>query len=155
MMTDLRISAATESDLDEVVSWIGSEQECLTWAGPMVSYPIEKLQLMNEIGFSSENARVCRAGQELMAFGQVFPRGENGSHLARIITNPEFRGQGFGRSLCESLIHHAQAQYGPTVSLNVYRANKRAFQLYLSLGFGEQPEHSDENIVFMCKVVAL
>ncbi len=153
-MTELEITAATESDLDEVISWIGSEEDCRTWAGPLVSYPIERSQLIQDIGFAPDNARACRVGRELMAFGQVFPRGEHGSHLARIITNPEFRGQGFGRSMCESLIRHALALHGQGVSLNVYRANQRAYRLYLSLGFVEQPEHSDESVAFMYKVAS-
>ncbi len=154
-MTDLEINVATESDLDEVISWIDSEEDCRTWAGPLVSYPIERARLIEAIEFTSDNARVCRAGQDLMAFGQIFHRGKHSSHLARIITNPHFRGQGIGRALCESLIHHAQTHYGGSVSLNVYRANEPAYQLYLSLGFVEQPEHSDESIAFLLRSVAL
>ncbi|MES1947251.1 hypothetical protein C84B14_07880 [Salinisphaera sp. C84B14] len=42
-MTVLR--TARQDDLNVLIQWIGSPQQCLYWAGPRVSYPINKAQL--------------------------------------------------------------------------------------------------------------
>ncbi len=86
-----------------------------------------------------------------MAFGQIIQKDGGRSHLARIITNPTFRDQGVGRSICNHLVDYAFALGGGKVSLNVYRENSHALRLYKSLGFKEQTEDSDDSNIFMLK----
>jgi GNAT superfamily N-acetyltransferase len=48
----------------------------------------------------------------------------------------EYRGNGVGRALMESLIEHARQSGVPGLSLSVEIANTRALYLYQQLGFG-------------------
>lgn len=87
----------------------------------------------------------------LLAFGQIIKKVDGRSHLARIITNPAYRGQGLGRKICKYLVDYASEHGSGKVSLNVYRENAHALRLYESLGFREQAEVSDDTNIFMLK----
>ena len=147
----MNILPASISDLEEVIAWIGAEEECRIWAGPAVTFPIDKCCLLDQISFCPENSFSCKSGAGLLAFGQIMQKDDGCSHLARIITNPTYRGQGFGRRICKYLIDHASELGSGKISLNVYRINTHALRLYESLGFREQTEKSDDIQVYMLK----
>ena len=147
----MNIESASENNLEEVISWVRDKEECRTWAGPDVSFPIERSKLSEQIAFTPDNSYICISDNSLVAFGQIFIMTKSYSHMARIITNPEYRGQGFGRAICSSLVEFASKLDSNGVSLNVYRNNVRALSLYQSLGFQEQSEKSDEAKVYMVK----
>ena len=147
----MNILPASINDLEEVISWIATEEECRIWAGPAVTFPISKGRLLDEISFCPENSFSCRSDMGLLAFGQVMQKDDGRSHLARIITNPACRSQGVGRRICHYLLDYAFELGGGKVSLNVYRGNSSALRLYESLGFKEQVEKSDDATVFMLK----
>jgi len=61
------------------------------------------------------------------------------SHLARLVANPDMRGQGAGRKLLEGMI--AVARMEPDIdemALFVYQDNEPAYRCYLALGFAVQ-----------------
>lgn len=147
----MRLVAASAGDLDAVIGWIASEQQCRSWAGPSVTYPIERGRLIDQIDFHSANAYVGRDDRGTLAFGQILGAEHARPHLSRIITNPEFRGRGVGRQFCLSLISRASALGGRGITLRVYRNNHHALRLYRALGFEEQNEASGNGIVFMLK----
>lgn len=147
----MNIRPASINDVEEVISWICTEEECRIWAGPAVTYPICKSRLLNEISFCPENSFSCSSNTGLLAFGQVLQKDDGGSHLARIITNPTCRYQGVGRRMCNYLVDYAFQLGGGKVSLNVYRENSYALRLYESLGFMEQAENSDDANIFMIR----
>lgn len=151
----MNIQNATLEDLEEVIAWIGTEEDCSTWAGPAVTFPIQTARLLNEISFLPENAFCCRSDADLLAFGQILSMADGRCHLARIITNPDFRGLGYGRQLCQALVDYAARIGNGVVSLNVYRANTRAKWLYKRLGFIEYAEHSDDRVVHMRNTLSL
>jgi ribosomal protein S18 acetylase RimI-like enzyme len=75
-------------------------------------------------------------------------------HLARIIVSPASRGGGLGRILCERLIERTNAvSEVRQLTLNVYRDNRQAMALYLSLGFTEIPGQSRQGLVAMHKTL--
>lgn len=145
------ILPATKENLEEVVSWINTEEECRLWAGPAVTFPVMLATLCKEISFAPDNSFACISEQGLLAFGQVIKKADGYSHLARIIANPEFRGQGLGRKICTKLVDYASSAATGKISLNVYRHNEVAVSLYESLGFREQVDKSDPINVFMIK----
>lgn len=147
----MNILPASINDVEEVISWIATEEECRIWAGPAVTFPISRGRLLDEISFCSENSFSCRSEAGLLAFGQIIQKDDGRSHLARIITNPTCRGQGLGRRICNHLVNYAFDLGGGKVSLNVYRENSHALRLYESLGFKEQTEKSDDTNIFMLK----
>jgi ribosomal-protein-alanine N-acetyltransferase len=146
----MNITPASNIDLSEITQWVISEKECQTWAGPLVNFPISIKKFIQEIEFSPKNSYVYKAGNEILAFGQIFDK-EDYAHLARIITNPQKRGNGLGRKMCVHLINKASQLNKNGVSLNVYRDNSFAKNLYISLGFSEQPEGSTNEALFMVK----
>ena len=145
----MNIEQATAADLAEVSTWLSSADDCRTWAGPRVSYPLTPVQLAAEIMFCPDNAYCYKTQGSLAGFGQLININDACYHLARIITNPAWRGQGVARELCRKLIKLAWQRGAEQLSLNVYRHNVRAQALYQSLGFCEQPEKSDANMVYM------
>lgn len=145
----MKVETASIDDLEEVITWIRTEEDCRTWAGPAVTFPVETARLVKEISFLPENTFCCKSDAGLLAFGQILPMADGRCHLARIITNPDFRSQGYGRQLCQALVDHAVRMGYGVVSLNVYSANTRAKGLYESLGFIEHAEHSDGCVIHM------
>ena len=147
----MNIFPASINDVEEVISWIATEDECRLWAGPAVSYPIRIGHLLDEISFSPGNSFSCKSELGLLGFGQILRKDNGRSHLARIISNPTCRGQGYGHTICRYLTDYASQLGSDSVSLNVYRENTRALRLYESLGYREQAEKSDGTNIFMLR----
>jgi ribosomal-protein-alanine N-acetyltransferase len=141
---------ATKKNLEEVASWIDTRQDCRIWGGPSVSYPIELEALIEEIGFRDNNSFVYKVKERVLAFGQVIKKDDDLNHLARIITSPKCRENGYGFELCNALISIA-TDSGDMITLNVYRTNQAAVALYESLGFTEDKDKSTSENIFMVK----
>jgi GNAT superfamily N-acetyltransferase len=131
-----------EPDLEAVISWIGSANECLAWSGPGVAYPMTLEGLKEQIAYTPENSYCLSDDGRTLAFGQLLEKGEHHFHLARIIVAPEARGRGYGRNICRRLIDRARSMGARGLTLNVYRDNLTALTLYRDLGFepGPPPE---------------
>lgn len=146
----MKLQQATDNDLAKVVSWIDSEKSCRMWGGPLVSYPICLDVLVSEIEFRETNSYVSLIENELVGFGQIFERSQGTNHLARIIVNPESRGKGYGFEFLKYLISVA-SKGADSITLNVYRSNDAALNVYKKLGFEEDYQRSTTNNVFMVK----
>ncbi|TQV65843.1 GNAT family N-acetyltransferase [Exilibacterium tricleocarpae] len=146
----MKIYHATEKNLEEVVSWIETKQDCRFWGGPSVSYPIRLEALIEEISFRTDNSYVYKVKEKIMAFGQVIKKTEGSNHLARIITSPDSRGKGYGFELCNALVSIAK-ESGDMITLNVYRTNQAAVSLYEKLGFTEDKDKSTDENALMVK----
>jgi ribosomal protein S18 acetylase RimI-like enzyme len=137
------------------MDWVTDQNSCRLWAGPGLIFPFVKERFAGDIGYSIHQSYVLvdRYNQPV-GFGQIMHR-FNRLHLGRIIVNPLFRGQGFGRLLCKKLIDVGEKHYkGKLFSLNVCRHNQVARKLYESLGFVESTDQSmasDQNSIFMIR----
>lgn len=120
------------------------------WAGPKVRYPATPESAWSDMEASGNNAyALVDAEAALIGFGQVLPRDANVLHLARVIVDPELRGQGIGRALCVALMNiGASKHHAEFFTLNVYESNKAAVRLYQSLGF-ELKEKDDSGAAAM------
>ena len=127
--------SAGPSDLSAVISWITDADECLTWAGPMVSFPVFPEKLKAQIEYTPENSFCLVENEQVMAFGQLLGKSEHHYHLARLIVAPDTRGNGYGRKLCRYLIDKASHLKCDLLTLNVYQNNTDALNLYLKIGF--------------------
>lgn len=148
----MNIEHASAADLAQVSTWLTNATDCRTWAGPVVSFPIDSARLASDIMYCWDNSYCLKTAADMAGFGQLIKINDDCYHLARIITNPSCRGQGVARKLCESLLKIAWQHGGSQVSLNVYRTNTRALTLYQHLGFREQADQSDDTIIYMLKV---
>jgi len=131
--------SSKQTDLEAVVSWIGSANECLAWAGPDVTFPMTPEGLKGQIACDCENSYCLVEDGRVVAFGQLIKKGEHHFHLARIIVAPGARGRGCGRTICRHLICRAQSMGTRLLTLNVYQDNLTALELYRDLGFEPGP----------------
>ena len=132
---DLVARDAIFPDLEAVATWVASAEECLLWAGPAVTFPVEPDVLAAEIEFEEAGGVVLADGVGVTAFGQLVRRPERRAHLARVIVRPDARGGGAGRALVRALLERASAGGARTATLNVYADNAPARRLYEAAGF--------------------
>ena len=129
------IQKAEISDLDKIIKWIPDEQACKFWAGPKVRYPFNIGILSEDIGFDENISYSMINNEQLVAFGQMIMKKNGYLHLARIIVNPEYRGNKLGEKLCKEMIEKSRKKGYHKFSLNVYRNNRSALRLYEKLDF--------------------
>jgi ribosomal protein S18 acetylase RimI-like enzyme len=140
---------AKVADLKTIISWIPDETACKTWAGPLVRFPLSIESLSKDIEFSDNNSYCLTKGEAIIAFGQLIPKEKGRLHFARIIVDPSKRAMGYGKRLCNALLHIANQKGYKKISLNVYRNNTNALKLYENLGFREIAEKSSKENCFM------
>lgn len=157
----LQLEAASLSDLTTMTEWFSSADQVRNWAGAQVSFPLNDNQLIQEIDWPDAYSFRLGTIDELVAFGQLLPRPNRRLHLARLVVNPSYRGKGFGRQLSKAIIEEAISRRPDAVSLNVYRANEPAYNLYKRVGFvtaardsGDAPPDAEymDYMVYRCRV---
>jgi len=132
---ELTVRDATTADLEVVATWVRTAEECLLWAGPAVSFPVEPGVLAGEIEFEEADDLALADEAGVAAFGQLVWRPKRRAHLARVIVRPDARGRGAGRALVRALLERASASGARTATLNVYAENEAARRLYEAAGF--------------------
>jgi len=140
---------ATREDLKTVITWIGDEAACRTWAGPVVRFPLNSKDLAHDIEFESANSHSLVEDEGLIAFGQLIRKSQKRLHMARFIVAPGKRASGVGRQWSRELIALAWKKGCEILSLNVYRDNIAAQRLYTSTGFKEAVEKSTPELCHM------
>jgi ribosomal protein S18 acetylase RimI-like enzyme len=136
---------------NELSSWISDAKACVHWAGPDMPFPFSGAALPRLLEMpGSSSFCLTESDENLMGFGQYWPRDTETVHLGRIIINPLYRGQGLGKAMIQLLIAEAKEKYQPeTVTLNVLRDNPRATFLYQKLGFVADESNSTPEMMFM------
>jgi GrpB-like predicted nucleotidyltransferase (UPF0157 family)/ribosomal protein S18 acetylase RimI-like enzyme len=124
----------TSADLEAVASWVRTRRECELWAGSRIDFPLDLGALPAQLRMDTAESVCVLDGQELVAFGQLFPKSPERVHLTRVIVKPSARRGGFGRALVCELLRRAEGRYA-RVSLSVNRGNPATITLYESLGF--------------------
>ena len=142
---------ARTNDLETVLPWVPTPELLRLWGGPALPFPPRADQLWREIGATDQNAfSLVDVQGNVVGFGQALFRSPATVHLGRIIVSPSQRGKGLGRILCQQLIGEGSARHHPTMfTLNVYRNNLPAYNLYLSLGFVVLSEDAEQDSFHM------
>ncbi|PCI37041.1 MAG: hypothetical protein COB53_07650 [Elusimicrobia bacterium] len=130
-----KITPASLSEIQQVTSWVTSEEDCRLWAGPKLAFPINFKTLPVEMDIEDSDSYALYDGDDLAGFGQLKRKGKERVHLARIIISPEHRKKGLGRILVGQLLEKGRQKGCIRASLNVYKGNRAAHWLYASLGF--------------------
>lgn len=147
---------ALGNDLRTVASWIDSAEACRLWCGTRVGYPIDLALLPDAIEFGACESWAAEGRSEIVAFGQLVSKPLERLHLARIISDPDRRGEGHGREISAYLLDVAREQRPSVVSLNVFAENAAAIALYHSLGFVRttrpETEPASESVYMECVV---
>jgi len=134
-----KLEPASEADIDELMTWFPDAASVDIWGGPRFRFPFDRESFHTDSRWQ-EFASYClrNAAGEFAAFGQMGYR-YGRSHLARLVVNPDRRGQGVGRKLLEELIAVARTNSDvEAIALFVYKDNEPAFRCYQAMGFEVQ-----------------
>lgn len=128
-----------------LASWFTSETDLVQWAGPTLTFPIDKaeFQAMIEQGQGPQPARLCwmaEAKGALVGHVQLAFDWRNGNAtLGRVAVAPAARGRGLAQPMVRLALEQAFARPGiERVELNVYPFNRPAIRTYRSLGFAQE-----------------
>ncbi|MER8006703.1 GNAT family N-acetyltransferase [Streptomyces sp. NPDC094149] len=119
-----------------VAGWPTSLTEVVMWCGgsefPMPEETISGWQQGEDV-----EAYVLVEGERLFAYGELwFDAEEDEVELARLIVDPEVRGEGVGRELVRGLLARAVEAGFDDVFMRVHPENDRALRCYSGAGFG-------------------
>ena len=122
----------TDATLDGV-----AELERLCFSQP---WSRSSLELLTKEGIGvgmtcSKDGKVCAYGGMIVAVDE--------GQITNIATHPDYRRQGYGRAIVESLIKYAKMNGLDSVSLEVRESNKAAIDLYTKLGFKVEGKRKD------------
>ena len=148
----MEIKKAEIDDFHTIISWVRNEQECKMWAGNEVRFPLNVDNLLYDIKYSNDNSYCLINDENILAFGQLFPKKNVFIHMARIIVSPSYRGTGYGKIFCNRLLKIAEQLGYYRVSLYASRSNLKALNLYKNLGFKEVIEKSSHDRCYMIKI---
>jgi ribosomal protein S18 acetylase RimI-like enzyme len=131
--------AASEADIDELMTWFPDAPSTDIWGGPAFRYPFNRKSFHADCRWTEYSSYCLRnAAGEFAAFGQMGSR-YGRSHFARLVANPAMRGQGVGRALLEAMIKQVRNEQDlKEMALFVYKSNEPAYRCYLALGFEVQ-----------------
>ncbi|MEW6359869.1 MAG: GNAT family protein [Planctomycetota bacterium] len=143
---DIRPFEAT--DIPRLISWIPDVRFLLQWAGPQYKFPLDNAQLLATLEKTKGERpshfmfkALRQIGGEII--GHVELMGvdyeKRSAVLGRVlIGKPEWRGQGYGKSMVEMAIRYAFNEIGlHTIALSVFDFNTPAIACYTALGFAE------------------
>jgi predicted GNAT family acetyltransferase len=102
----------------------------LTKPGP---FRLRTIELGAYIGLRQSGRLVAMAGERLWI--------DDFREVSAVCTHPDVQGRGYARALIARVVN-AMMRTGQTPILHVESANKRAIELYASLGFGRRSELS-------------
>lgn len=149
---DCTLRPAIPEDLNVIVSWIKNPEMLKRWGGPLLTYPPDPQKTWNEIQMTSKDTLsfIDQTGN-VIGFAQTFLKEPQAVHFGRIIVSPAMRGMGLGRRLLKQLIQLVLSKYeAERITLNVYRDNFPAYNLYKSVGFVVMSEDEVKNSYGMC-----
>jgi ribosomal-protein-alanine N-acetyltransferase len=147
----MEIRKAEINDIHTIISWVKNEQECKTWAGSEVRFPLNIHNLLYDIKYSDDNSYCLISENNILAFGQLLPKANGFVHMARIIVSPSYRGNGYGKKLCNRLLQISEQLGYRKVSLFASKNNSISINLYKKLGFKEVPKGSSQDRCYMIK----
>ena len=101
------------------------------WMGTMIPFPLT-IQVLQDL----EGIFSIFDGQEFVGLIQKIRLEDRNLHIGRFFINPQKQGQGLGSQALRKFVSLAfENEDIDTVSLNVYEANQKAYNLYQKEGF--------------------
>ena len=152
----MRLTQPSDADFIELMSWFSTEEELNIWSGPNFRYPFDSNSFKSDLKLDSLNSfSLVSLEGILLGFGQYYLRLEK-CHFARLVVNPNLRGQGIVSNLIDQLSVLGKSDLKTdSCSLFVLVRNKSAIQAYTKLGFSmaDYPEKIPlDNCFYMVKV---
>jgi ribosomal protein S18 acetylase RimI-like enzyme len=118
------------------MSWFSDKDELTMWSGPNFRYPFNLSTFKSDLNLNTlKSFSLLSSTGQLLAFGQYYLR-LGKCHLARLVVNPDRRGQGVASHLISQLSMLGKSELGTaSCSLFVLEQNKSAIKVYMKLGF--------------------
>ena len=141
---------SVEGDIDRLMTWFPDAHSIDIWGGPGFRFPFTRHSFAEDMHWGKMASFSLRdpAGN-FAAFGQLYEK-FGCINLARLVANPETRGQGVGKRLVGMLMTVGRPMFTCSgFSLFVYRDNTQALGCYESMGFSitdypDEMPHGDE-----------
>ena len=137
-------------DYEEIRKWIVDEKTHAFWCANLIQFPIEKENfdnVMNNVANrfgDSPYVAATEDGQLIGFFCYSVNLETNEGMLKFIMTNPDYRGKGYGKKMLQLAIKYAfEITKVEAVHLNVFPENIRAKRCYESVGFSERKTEKD------------
>jgi RimJ/RimL family protein N-acetyltransferase len=131
------------ADARALMSWAGSADELLQWAGPKFSFPLDEEQLRAYAEGASDSRHLISGvneSGEVVAHAELnlLPQHRLGQ-VRRVAVAPEGRGQGIGRALMNRVVQLGFDELGlHRIELVVFSFNEPARRCYEAIGFREE-----------------
>jgi RimJ/RimL family protein N-acetyltransferase len=132
------------SDAATLARWARTPDELLQWAGPLFSFPLDEIQLVEYAERADERLHlICAVDRDTdraLAHAElgILPEHELG-RIGRVAVAPEVRGEGVGRRLMDWLIAFAFDDLAlHRLELVVFSFNEPALRCYRRAGFREE-----------------
>ena len=101
------------------------------WMGTMIPFPLT-IQILQDL----EGIFSIFDGQEFVGLIQKIRLEDRNLHIGRFFINPQKQGRGLGSQALRKFVSLAfENEDIVTISLNVYEANQKAYNLYQKEGF--------------------
>ena len=101
------------------------------WMGTMIPFPLT-IQVLQDL----EGIFSIFEGQEFVGLIQKIRQEDSNLHIGRFFINPQKQGQGLGRQALRKFVTLVFENVDiDSISLNVFEANQRAYNLYQKEGF--------------------
>ena len=140
----MKLEAAQQSHLPELMSWFPDRHSCAIWGGPEFRFPFTDDTFRQDLRLHLPSYSVVGDSGELLGFGQYYDR-VGRCHLARLAISPSHRGQALGEFLIRELCRIGCRELNVRdCSLFVMASNASALKLYRRLGFTEAQYPGDK-----------
>lgn len=131
--TMLRLERFDENSYEELISWIGSEEELMQFAGPAFTFPLTKEQLETSVNDKNRfSFKVVNSNTNVTIGHAEIYLTDQSAYLGRIIIgDKELRGKGLGQQIVHLLLDYAFSKHDKIkVELNVFDWNVEAIHCY-------------------------
>jgi len=139
----IELEKFTKDDFDRFISWIGSEEALIQFAGPLFQYPLSHAQLDNYVAQQKKQPFKVRLIETNEIIGHCELNLERDiPRLSRIlIADKGLRNKGIGKSILKKMIDHLFTTTQHTeVDLSVFDWNYNAIACYEKIGFKARPD---------------
>jgi len=146
----IKLEKFTESDFDNLISWIKSEEELNQFAGPIFSFPLTTEQLNKYVSMTDKEPFKIILEETKETIGHCELNHENGNNrLSRILIGEQSsRSKGYGKIVVAKMVAMLfEKRDVKEVDLNVFDWNLGAIKCYENVGFNIDPENSKTQIV--------